>query len=498
MSNVKKTVSNKTTVINQPHVFDVMPPAKTILTSLINKINEESDYKKYVITLRDSDQEKDRKKATAITDTISNIQIYNTKKKPLFLAKDIGVLLGMSHIMLLVKKLDPDESMTGHIMVNGKPKQTKFLTTAGLYRCFYMSTSPLSKLFRKFIGELLDHLVHEEFEMLNTFSNKFITENPVAVNAGLIDLQEKLDMLNKLNQIEQEKNKLMIEQLNAVKAEKASIEDDKNLAEIDISYQEMFIKQLKQDKELYITKYRRLNDEYSTLDGSSIDELIVMREAFMKPVQIYMVKPIYLRRFVKSIKPTVVKSGSKSVEPSALTITSKSKNKLSLPAELNLSDDELSDDEKQPLNSSNQTSLNNINWESEFTDYAATYESVYKTYVDIEEIVFLTTIYSKSISSASHLHHIGVAWVANKKHHVNLVEELAKTCENTKNTIHIFKTSIKEINDISFEIFPKKSASKSKSASASESKSKSKSKSKSASKSASESKSAISTTLVNI
>ena len=55
----------------------------------------------------------EQKKASMIKNTISNIKVFNTNVKPLFLAKDIGILMGISHINMLVKKFDK-ESISGY------------------------------------------------------------------------------------------------------------------------------------------------------------------------------------------------------------------------------------------------------------------------------------------------------------------------------------------------------------------------------------------------
>ena len=96
-------------------IYKSIPNTENILSTLINNINRDEIFQKNVNRLANSSDENEIKKADIIKSTIQNIKVYNTKKNPLFLAKDIGILLGISTVNIVVKKFEKEEKIIGYI-----------------------------------------------------------------------------------------------------------------------------------------------------------------------------------------------------------------------------------------------------------------------------------------------------------------------------------------------------------------------------------------------
>ena len=96
-------------------IYKEIPKSKNIILTLLKSLNDNKLFQSQVKKLSISDKQIDRKKSEAITNTIQNIKVFNPKTKPLFLAKDIGILMGISQINYLIRKFEPEEKVIGYI-----------------------------------------------------------------------------------------------------------------------------------------------------------------------------------------------------------------------------------------------------------------------------------------------------------------------------------------------------------------------------------------------
>jgi prophage antirepressor-like protein len=425
------------TVIDK-NVYDMIPGTQTILMTLVDNINSNEIFQKHVNKLDTSEIPKDRKKAMVIKDTIKNIRVFNTKVKPLFLAKDIGILLGISHINILVKKFEKEEKVIGYItQPNNKIKKVIFLTRHGLYRCFFTSRSPLAKLFRTFICNLIDHMITEEAEIMKKLSTVFQAENPQLIKAGMADLQIKLAEFEKLYIDEQKKNKLLNDQADLDHQLLLETKIEKTDVEIANSFNMMHIEQLKQEKKQYQEKLKDMHDEYLDDEDAIATELQIFKRKFMKPVQIYIINPIYFNKLLlkekkKYIEPALV------VKPMISEIT-------------------ISDDSDTESNNQYNITLDQIEiWLEENGSYTKNFNNIgnTKTKLESDEILIYVLALSKNVLKNPNLVHVGVHWVCHKKHFEKVKITLRDSCNYAKlQKITIYKTSFDEIGEIASEEF---------------------------------------------
>jgi prophage antirepressor-like protein len=422
------------TVIDKT-VYDMIPGTQTILMTLVDNINSNETFQKHVTKLDTSEISKDRKKAIVIKDTIKNIRVFNTKVKPLFLAKDIGILLGISHINILVKKFEKEEKIIGYVtQPNNKIKKVIFLTRHGLYRCFFTSRSPLAKLFRKFICNLIDHMINEEEEIMHRLSIKFQAENPQLITDGMDDLQNKLVEYEKLYIEEQKKNKLLEDQAEMDHQILIETKTEKTTVEIANSFNLMEIEQLKQDKLHYKEKIHTMLDDYLDEDDSVATELLLFKKKFMKPMQVYIINPDHFSKLLLK-------------EKKKLTTSEKS----SKSTEINISDD--SDADAVDELTADQIDL----WVEEIDTYTKNFNNMIsdsKTRLEPDEILMYVLALSKTVLKNPNLVHVGVHWVCHKTHFTNLKAVLCESCNHIKlNKINVYKTSFDEIGEMASEEF---------------------------------------------
>jgi prophage antirepressor-like protein len=419
-------------------VYDIVPDTQSILMTLVDNINSNETFQKHVIKLDTSEITKDRKKAIVIKDTIKNIKIFNTKFNPLFLAKDIGILLGISHINIIVKKFEKEEKIIGYItQPNNKIKKVIFLTRHGLYRCFFTSRSPLAKLFRKFICNLIDHMITEEAEIMKKLSTVFQVENPQLIKDGMTDLQIKLAEFEKLYLEEQKKNKLLKDQSELDYQLLLETKIEKTDVEIVNSFNMMHIEQLKQEKIQYQEKLKDMHDEYLNDDDVIATELQIFKKKFMKPLQIYIINPTYFNKLLLKEKKNC----------SELHTTVKN-----ISAEINISDDSDAESNNHYTITLDQVEI----WLEENESYTKNFNNIgnTKTKLESDEILLYVISLSKNVLKNSNLVHVGVHWVCHKKHFENVKNNLRDSCNYAKlQKITIYKTSFDEIGEIASDEF---------------------------------------------
>lgn len=426
--------------------YNVIPEAKNILLTLVENVTNDDIFQKH-LNILESDA-KSEQKAIIIKNTINNIRVFNTSINPLFLAKDIGILLGISHIKYFIRQFEPEEKSIGYITLpNSKIKKVLFLTRLGIYRCFYASRSPLAKLFRKFIGSLIDHIIIHEKEVLQKVSTTFKAENSVLIEQGMNDLESKLiEYQNKYIEEQKRAEELEIERDEEHKKRKDAEAD---VAEIDIinSYNMMQIEQLKKEKDMCINRIKSIKNTVST-DNDSIDliEVKLLKEMFMKQIYINILYPTYFLKLLKSLQKNDDNFKNQRGKTDELT------------GEMNSDDDD-------PQTNTKKISIEKIKeLENDMAIYKRNFDNIYfdskKTTdnlgADIEkdEILYYHISFARNSAKKDKLMYVSSQHVLNKIHYNKLIISLAENCESLEiNKLVLFKTSLEEIADIIREEF---------------------------------------------
>ena len=94
------------------------------------------------------------------TDSILGKQfcIYGSAEKPLFLARDVAILIEHSDVSMMLKSVDDEEKLIQALFVSGQHRNLWFLTEDGLYEVLMQSRKPIAKQFKKKVKEVLRSL----------------------------------------------------------------------------------------------------------------------------------------------------------------------------------------------------------------------------------------------------------------------------------------------------------------------------------------------------
>lgn len=402
-------------------VYSVIPDTTNIATLVKNVINDDL-FNRYISALKESPVELNKSKADIITNTVSNIRVFNNNLAPLFLAKDIGILLGISHINYLIRKFDNEEMSVGYVMINNKTKKVIFLTRHGIYRCFFISKSPLAKVFRKFIGNLLDHMITHETELLHRISSIFKTENADLIEKGINDLNNRLIEYEAKYKEECAKAAMLEEQVNDEFGKRKELEKENTEIEIINNYNMMHIEQLKKEKSDCVNKIKNLQYITINLNESESSELKMIKEKFMKPVYIYILHPTYFTKLLNNQLKMLVES-ARSAKKDA--INSKKNN-------LDPSIDEIND------------------LLDDMRSYQRNFDIIFnKQYkLETDEILHFHISATKKTEKINKLIYVDTQWITNKKHLLNTCSVLNGNCSTILlNKLLLYKTSIEEIKD---------------------------------------------------
>jgi len=80
-------------------------------------------------------------------------KIYGSYDSPLFLAKDIAYMLGLTNVSDMIKRVSEDE--VTKLNLGGLQGECNFLTEYGLYEVLMQSRKPIAKQFKKKVKEIL-------------------------------------------------------------------------------------------------------------------------------------------------------------------------------------------------------------------------------------------------------------------------------------------------------------------------------------------------------
>lgn len=430
-------------------IFKPVPDTKNIITKLIETLNSDDTFQKYVKNLYDSTENKQHKKAVLINETIHNIKVFNSKIKPLFLAKDIGILMGISQINYTIRNFEPEEKIYGYINQNNKIKKVVFLTRHGIYRCFFISKSPLARLFRKFICKLVDHMIEYETNLLNKISIKFQVENPDLIEQGMDDLYEKISEYEKKLLEEKKKAEILEEQYKIEQNKRIIAEEENNELDIINTYNAMHITQLKNDEKTYIKKIKTIKNNIEIEESQSTEsiELRLLKEKYMKSMYVYILHPTYFNSLLKKKQ----KNNEKNLDQ---------------PKKVEDEDsDDFSEENKVYEDSNRKHSI--IKRENDIelltylindSSYAINFNNICSNNISMEkdEILYFIINFGKNIEKKEKIIHVDTQCVANKKHFINIVNSLTKISDVLHlNKFNLYKTSLEEIMYVCKEEFIK-------------------------------------------
>jgi hypothetical protein len=251
--------------------YDQLNEAKSILSTIVETIYHHDKYQDFLEELNDSDAKGSTKKLENIKKTFINIRVFGSTIQPLFLANDIGIIIGASNVKNMIKNYNSDEKITGLIQGNNKDIKKEFLTKFGIYRLLLTSRTNLSDVFRGVIYRLIDHMWLNEIDTLKKIASKFEQEHAELVNAASEDLVSNVKKYRRMYE-QEKKDRIEMETL--------------------VDFGEMHIEQLKVDKSQMLD---RLNGRYydEQLDESNV-ALDVIKKRFLKEFTISLVHPSVL------------------------------------------------------------------------------------------------------------------------------------------------------------------------------------------------------------
>ena len=282
------------------NVYDVIPEVKNIVSILVDNIYNDDTYQKYLKKLEKSTED-ERKRAKIIKKTFTEIKVYGSKTEPLFLARDIGILMGKSHINAMVKKYDDNEKISGYVRTHkGKIKEMYFLTRFGVYRTFLTSRSKLSKVFRNFIYKLLDHMILFENAKLKELIKEFKNEHPGMIKESLEELNENYIKFKELYEVERKERLLWEKKAEEEHIQKLEIEEQRDELDIVNIYKEMYIEKINQKAKDYSYQLKNLRAESQirSYNDMNNNELQILKKKFAKEIQIYIITPKYLTKVI--------------------------------------------------------------------------------------------------------------------------------------------------------------------------------------------------------
>ena len=161
-----------------------------------------------------------------------NVRIFGVFENPLFVAVDIGKILGISNILTTLRNFDADYIVKAsdlhtinpdHVTTNLQP-ETKLFTELGLYHLLSISRKPLAKVFRKWMYSIVKELrikrkydIDEQIknnnkEILNFINTvKNLKQENQELNKENKNLKQENQELNKKVELIEEENETFLD-----------------------------------------------------------------------------------------------------------------------------------------------------------------------------------------------------------------------------------------------------------------------------------------------
>jgi hypothetical protein len=294
------------------------------------------------------------------------------------------------------------------------------------------------------------------------------------IEKGLNDLHDKLIIYEKTLVDEQRKNLELETKLD----EGREIIDKKEqeLVEIDTinSFNMMMIQQLKVEKENNIKRMRNMKD-LSITEKDSVDytEMKLMKEKFMKPVQLYLLHPDYFLKLLEKQKKKIVSKNKPNLKLSLYKESDDIIDKEEINIELNTLNNEYPDDISKIHNLVKKNKdIDNIDFLiSSIESYKTNFECIFSNaeyimkdfknnlfesnliQIDNDELLYFYFTFGKKIIKTNDMYLVGTKWVIDKKHIDRVFNVLYDdmSCLTLDKTL--YKTSLGEIDDLIREEF---------------------------------------------
>lgn len=273
---------------------------QNIVGTLVENIYNDDSYQEYLKDLQETGTELSSRKVKNIQQTFTDMRVFNTNKSPLFLANDIGIIIGASNVNATIRNYSITEKITGMIVYKNKLVKRTFLTKNGMHRLLFNNKTKLAEVFRGLIYKLTDYMFEYEYEKVKTIIGEFTSKNSALINASKIELESNVKKYKSLYEFEQKERTYL--EISAVENYKLlkEIESERNEVEIEQSFNVMYIEQLKNEKNNVLEKIYNIQDE-SILDETN-QALLNMKKKFLKEFTISLVTPKHLSEFFNQKK----------------------------------------------------------------------------------------------------------------------------------------------------------------------------------------------------
>jgi prophage antirepressor-like protein len=276
--------------------YEPIGEVQNIVSMLVENIYNNPTYQTHINKLENSESEK--KKAIIIKKTFSDLHVFNSNSNPLFLAKDIGILMGVKNINSTIKSYTDQEKIAGYVLVNGKEKKKMLLTRNGVCRLMMNGRTKLAEVFRKFIYELLDHMMKYNQQKSIDIINKISRENPELIKESIIELNDNVEMYKKLYEIEKKECEIWIKKAEEEYIKRIECEEQTNQLDCELYQKEGEIYILRGMNEIYKQKTKRRD-----LENELVQKL---KNKFCKEVYIYVVSPVFIEQPKRKKKKTEI------------------------------------------------------------------------------------------------------------------------------------------------------------------------------------------------
>ena len=162
------------------------------------------------------------------------VRVLGTFEEPLFVANDIGIILGIKQISASITDFDDTQRTTGTVQTAAGPRQAILLTESGLYTVLCISRKPAAKIFKTWVCSVLIKIRKTgRYDMLeDSLQHQGVVRQLRDANTALAKLQgvrSEIATPNelRLKELENENIKLRIElmtlELNRVKIRRNSV-----------------------------------------------------------------------------------------------------------------------------------------------------------------------------------------------------------------------------------------------------------------------------------
>jgi hypothetical protein len=276
--NINHTLPN-----DSSHKLQLYLPNKntdTIISKFLDIVYNRNQFQKNILHLKNS-TDKDKKKALIIEKTATNLRVFGESNNLLFIARDIGILMGYSNIKLQLKYYTNNEKVIGlYQLNNGKISKMEYLTWKGVVRASMNSRSALGDLFREALYESLNAAGIDSFSKYVTIA---VENNPELADRALSELDKNMEYYKKLYEQETLQRQLLQKNLEQETQQRLIAEDEKINAELNTIIKEYRINEMSK----YVERCEQALIDAYEWPLSKETELNILRQRACKPLYIY-------------------------------------------------------------------------------------------------------------------------------------------------------------------------------------------------------------------